>query len=370
MNSDSTQPRRVAVGMSGGVDSSVAAALMMRKGFEVIGLTMQIYDGSVVMPDEGRSGCFGPGESRDIAAAAAIAAKLGIPHHVIPLAREYNDTVLDYFRAEYLAGRTPNPCVVCNRTMKFGAMLDKALSRGIDFDFFATGHYVRVERDSPDEAVRLLRGVDPEKDQSYFLSQLSQQQLARLIFPLGTMHKQQVRQLAAELGLPELLEKPESQDFIESDDYSVLFAEKPPQPGKIVDGTGRVLGQHRGIPYYTIGQRKGLGIGGAGQPLFVTAIDRQANTVIVGTREELYADSMNVGNVKWIAGEAPGRQFKADVKIRQQHTPAPAGIDLSDDGRAAVIFDEAQMSITPGQTAVFYRGEQVLGGGTIVKSRL
>lgn len=369
MNTLSPNPRRVAVGMSGGIDSSVAAALMIQQGYDVVGITMQIYDGSVAMPDEGRSGCFGPGESRDIAAAAAIAEKLGIQHHVIPLASEYNDTVLDYFRSEYLAGRTPNPCVVCNRTMKFGAMLDKALDRGIDFNYFATGHYVRVENNSQSGKVKLLRGVDPEKDQSYFLSQLNQQQLSRLIFPLGSRYKHQVRKLAGEFGLPELLEKPESQDFIECDDYSVLFADKPPQPGNIIDGAGRILGQHRGIPYYTIGQRKGLGIGGAGQPLFVTAIERKTNSVIVGTREELYSDSMKVCNVSWIAGDAPGQKFKAHVKIRQQHNPAAAELEAFENGCTAVVFEQPQMSITPGQTAVFYDGEQVIGGGTISKSR-
>lgn len=364
MSANKTNIKRVAVGMSGGIDSTVAAALLQEKGYDVIGITMQIYDGKINIPDKGRSGCFGPGEVRDIEAAAAMAKKLGITHQTLPLANEYTTTVLDYFRREYLSGRTPNPCVLCNQKMKFGAMLVKAKELGIAFDAFATGHYVRLKRDS-NGIVHLLRGIDPEKDQSYFLSQLRQEQLQQLIFPLGNMTKTQVREKAAELGFHELIDKPESQDFIECEDYSVLFASTPPNPGPIVDANENVIGEHRGIIHYTIGQRKGLGISGMQEPLFVTRIDSCRNTLVVGTRDELFSSRLTVGKVNWIAGEPPVMPVSVNAKIRQQHKAAPARITPINDQTFCVDFKKPQMAITPGQTVVLYSKNEVIGGGTI-----
>lgn len=357
---------RIAVGLSGGIDSSMTAWLLKRQGFDVVGLTMQIWDGSIPLPDEGRSGCFGPGEARDIESAAAFAARLGIPHHVVPLAAEYRATVLDYFRTEYLAGRTPNPCVRCNRTMKFGFLLERARRLGVDFRFFATGHYARCDW-APDRGRFLLRrSVDAAKDQTYFLSHLDQAQLGTLILPLGGLTKDGVRALACEAGFPELAARPESQDFIEADDYGVLFGKGDARPGRMVDREGRILGEHRGIVHYTVGQRKGLGIGGAGDPYYVVALDAMTNTVVVGRRDELQATRVRAAAVNWIASaEPPPGPFRADCRIRQRHPGAPAAVTPDAAGGFEAVFDEPQFAVTPGQAAVLYDGDLVLGGGTI-----
>jgi tRNA-specific 2-thiouridylase len=359
----------VAVGLSGGVDSSIAAWLLQRHGYRVIGLTMQIWDGALALPDEGRSGCYGPGEARDIAAAQALARRLGIPHHVVPLAPEYAVEVLDYFRAEYLAGRTPNPCVRCNRTMKFGLMLERARAMGIVFDRFATGHYARVEHDPATGREWLRKSVDAAKDQTYFLSRLTQAQLAQVMFPLGGLAKPQVKGLAREIGWAEIADKDESQNFIESKDYGVLFQETGQTPGPIVDAGGRVVGQHRGVVHYTVGQRKGLGIGGAGEPLYVIRIDACANTVVVGTHADCFAGGLTAGDLNWIAAEPALKEpRRIRARIRQQHREAGALLTVRQEGGrvlARVAFDEPQMAVTPGQAVVFYEDDLVLGSGII-----
>lgn len=358
---------KVAIGLSGGVDSAVAAYLLTKAGVEVVALTMQIWDGSIPIPDEGRSGCYGPGEPRDIESARSIANRLGIPHHVIPLAREYADEVLGYFRAEYRAGRTPNPCVRCNRTLKFGLMQDRARELGITFDILATGHYATVGQEASNGRWTLSRAVDQAKDQTYFLSRLSQLQLSRVTFPLGTLRKDEVKALARELGWADVADKPESQNFIETRDYGVLFEHGDQQPGPIRDTAGTLLGQHRGIVHYTIGQRKGLGIGGTTDPLYVLRLDACTNTVIVGRRDELYRARMTVTDLNWIAlAQAPAEPLRTDIKIRQQHQAAPGLLVAGGSpGEVEVAFDEPQMSVTPGQVAVFYQGERVLGSGII-----
>jgi tRNA-specific 2-thiouridylase len=357
----------IAVGLSGGVDSSVAAWLLKQQGHTVIGLTMQIWDGSLPLADEGRSGCYGPGEPRDIEAARALAARLGITHHIVPLAPEYATEVLDYFREEYRAGRTPNPCVRCNRTMKFGLLLDRARAMGITFDKFATGHYARVDQESVSGRWQLRRSLDPAKDQTYFLSRLSQAQLSQVLFPLGGMTKPEVKAIAREIGWDDVADKPESQNFIESKDYGVLFSDQEQNPGPIVDAAGKVLGQHRGIVHYTVGQRKGLGLGGTADPLYVIRLDACSNTVVVGTHSDLFSSRLTALDMNWVSlATTPLEPRRIHAKIRQQHKEAPATIQTgSTDGAVEALFDEPQMSITPGQVVVFYDNDLVLGSGII-----
>jgi tRNA-specific 2-thiouridylase len=358
----------VAVGLSGGVDSSVTAHLLQREGYRVVGLTMQIWDGSLAIPDEGRSGCYGPGEARDIEAARNLAHRLGIPHHVISLAPEYTTEVLDYFRQEYASGRTPNPCVRCNRSMKFGLLLERARAQGIAFDVFATGHYARVEQDRDSGRWVLLRAVDRAKDQSYFLSRLSQDQLRQVRFPLGHLTKPEVKAIAREIGWDDVADKQESQNFIESKSYGVLFGQGEQKPGPLVDTHGKVLGQHQGIVHYTVGQRKGLGLGGTSEPLYVVRIEACSNTVVVGPQSELFRNRLTAADLNWIAlPECPEAPRRIQAKIRQQHHEAEATLGLLRDqpGRAEVVFPEPQMSVTPGQTVVFYDEDRVLGSGII-----
>lgn len=359
----------VAVGLSGGVDSSIAAHLLKEAGYTLVGLTMQIWDGRIPISDEGLSGCFGPGEERDIAAARALAKRLDIPHHIVPLAAEYADDILSYFRQEYSSGRTPNPCVRCNRSMKFGMLLQKARAMGIAFDRFATGHYARVEQDPATGRHLLLRARDQRKDQSYFLARLSQPQLAEVIFPLGNLTKEDVKSLARTIGWVDVANKDESQNFIESKNYGVLFDGMPSRTGPIVDMAGHVLGQHQGIIHYTIGQRRGLGLGGTGNPYYVVRLDACTNTVIVGQHCDLFSPSLMAGSVNWIAlADPPVSPIRVHAKIRQQHQEAPATLSAYQCASATLIdlvFDKPQMAITPGQTVVCYDGDRVLCSATI-----
>ncbi len=355
----------MAIGLSGGVDSAVAAWRLQRAGWQVTGLTMSIWDGSVPIPNAGRSGCFGPGEARDLEAAQNVAARLGIEHRVVPLAPEYRQVVLDYFREEYLAGRTPNPCVRCNQQMKFGFLLEQARQLGVEFDRFATGHYARVGFDEANGRWQLRRGVDADKDQSYFLARLDQAQLAGLVFPLGELRKEEVKVLARAQGWADLAEKEESQDFIECDDYSVLFRPGDAPPGEFVTRDGKVLGRHRGIFHYTIGQRKGLELGGGGPPWYVLEIDAARNRVIVGPKADLSARGLTAGDLNWVGRAGPPEQpFRGQIQIRQRHRAAPATITASG-GWLQAEFDEPQLAVTPGQLAVFYAGDVVLAAGTI-----
>jgi tRNA-specific 2-thiouridylase len=364
----STERKSVAVGLSGGVDSSIAAWLLKQDGWQVTGVTMSIWDGSVPIPDLGLSGCFGPGEVRDLEAAKEISARIGIEHRVIDLAGQYQKTVLDYFREEYLAGRTPNPCVRCNQRMKFGFLLEAARAQGVEFEKFATGHYARVRFDEASARWQLMRGKDESKDQSYFLSRLKQEQLRDLVFPLGELRKGEVKEIARELGWADLAEKDESQDFIECDDYSVLFHKGDAKPGDFVTRDGTVLGRHRGIIHYTIGQRKGLELGGGGTPWYVLEIDAPRNRVVVGPQAELQTRELAAGELNWVAWAGPPEKpIRCGVQIRQRHRAAPATVLAEANGCVKATFDEPQLSVTPGQIAVFYDGATVLASGTIEK---
>jgi tRNA-specific 2-thiouridylase len=360
--------RTVAVGMSGGVDSAVTAWLLKEQGYGVVGLTMSIWDPKHPLISAKQSACYGPGEAEDIAAAQATAERLGIPHHTVPLIEEYERWVLDEFRSQHLAGCTPNPCALCNPKMKFGLLPIRARELGIRFDRFATGHYARIAHDAPAGRFRLLRGVDPAKDQSYFLARLTQAQLAEVLFPLGGKTKTEVRELARRAGLGALTEKPESQDFFEGDDISVLFNGAGTTPGPIVDESGRALGQHRGIIHYTVGQRDGLGIA-MGVKVYVKAIRAATNTLVVAPREGVFSGSCRVSGLQWVAGEPPDASRPLTARLRYRHPGVATRLSfLPDGGTADLRFAEPQFAVTPGQMAALYDGDEVLGGGWIAKT--
>ncbi len=363
----SSKNKTIAVGMSGGVDSTIAAYLLKEQGYNVVGVTMSIWDNSIDIPDLGKSGCYGPGEKKDIEFAASMAKKLGIRHEVIDLSKEYKDTVIKYFCSEYTCGKTPNPCVMCNQKVKFGFLMQRTLELGINYDHFATGHYVRTEFDEKRKRYLLKKAIDPSKDQSYFLSYLKQEQLEKLIFPLGEKTKVEIKELARELGFNEVADKDESQDFIETDDYSVLFDKGDIKEGDFVDLDGKKLGRHKGIIHYTIGQRKGLGIsGGNSGVLYVLRIDADTNTVVVGPEQYLFSDTLTATGINWIGIPSLTSTMDVKAKIRQQHKESEASIspvDMSHD--VTVKFASPQRAITPGQTVVFYDGDVLIGGGVI-----
>jgi len=355
---------KVAVAMSGGVDSSVAAALLKEKGYEVIGVTMKVWDGETLPANGTRHACYGPGEEEDLEDARKVAQVLGIPLNIFNLRQEYKIEVLDYFCHEYLSGRTPNPCIRCNRRVKFDALLEKARDTGIEFDYFATGHYARVEHDESRSRYLLKKAKDMAKDQSYFLFALSQEQLSNSLFPLGNHTKEEVRKMARDLELG-IDDKLESQDFF-AGDYSSLLG-KVARPGPILNKEGEILGEHRGIPFYTIGQRKGLAISSK-EPLYVTAIDQEKNVIVVGPKEEVYGDELVAMELNWIAIQELSRPVDVKAKIRYLHKEAEAMVIPLDEDKVHVKFKEPQMAITPGQAVVFYDDDIVIGGGAIERA--
>jgi len=346
--------------MSGGVDSSVAAALLKERDHEVIGATMRIWAGEP-FPEGTHHGCYGPGEKEDIEDTQRVAEVLGIPLYIFDLREEYKTEVLDYFCCEYMQGRTPNPCVRCNRRVKFNALVKKILHQGISFDYFATGHYASVDYQESLRRYVIKKARDTRKDQSYFLFSLSQEQLSYSLFPLGNLTKEEVRQIARSLGLG-VENKLESQNFISGGYSSVI--KSPAQPGPIVDGQGNTLGQHRGIQFYTIGQRKRLGVTSKA-PLYVTAIEPEKNTIVVGTKQDLYSDELFATELNWVAIEELTFPIDVKAKIRYHHVEAEARITPFNKDKVLVQFREPQLSITPGQAVVFYNGDLVIGGGTI-----
>ncbi len=375
-------PKKIAVGLSGGVDSAVAAALLVEEGHSVVGITMKIWSGTISIPASAKEACYGPGEAEDVAACEELCIKLGIEYKAIDLCAEYEKRVLEYFRKEYLAGRTPNPCIVCNSELKFGFLTERAQELGLDFEYFATGHYARIGKGTEGRP-RLRAALDPAKDQSYFLYKLGPEILAKVLFPLGELTKPQVRELARRYGL-ELADKPESQDFIAGGDYSALFADQSPESGDIVDAEGRVLGRHRGLPFYTIGQRRGLGIGASAgasasasasteagcadsEALYVVGLDAARNRVIVGPNSGLFADGLVASDFRFYAGSDAGEApFKGFAKVRQNQKPVACSFEPGAEGACRVSFDDSQRALAPGQSIVIYDVEGfVLGGGII-----
>lgn len=351
---------RVVVAMSGGVDSSVAAALLMEQGYDVVGVMLRLW--SDVDNGSGPTNrCCALDSQYN---AERVAEILGIPFYLINVASEFKRHVVDYFKTEYVAGKTPNPCVECNRRIRFGTLLRRAMA--LKAGFLASGHYARIR--FHDGRYQLLRGRDRHKDQSYALHVLGQFQLAHVLFPVGGFTKDQVREIARQRGLP-MAERRDSQDlcFVADGDYGRFLSERMPEsvrPGPILDSAGRVLGEHRGLVHYTIGQRKGLGISGPAR-LYVLALDSTENAVIVGTADELGRDVCFAQRVNWVAGEPPNKSFEATAQIRYRAHDALVKATVVDDDTAYVEFYQIQRDITPGQAIVFYQDEVVLGGGTI-----
>lgn len=362
---DNGGDKKVLVAMSGGVDSSVAAMLLKRAGYRPIGITMRLWvdPESEEAAGDQQQGCCSLGAVND---ARRVADLLEIPHYILNMKDLFYNTVVSNFTAEYLKGRTPNPCVECNRHLKFSALLEKAAGLGIDL--IATGHYVRNVYDADEDLYRLYCGKDRHKDQSYMLYMLGQNELARVLFPLGDLTKKQVRELAETAKLP-VADKAESQEicFIPDNDYHRFLEREFPaamKPGDIVSPEGELLGRHRGIAFYTVGQRKGLGLTSP-RPLYVIRIDVEQNRLVAGFGEELYSSGLMATDLSYVRGEAASEPLEITVKIRYRAPAVQAMLYPPLSGLAKVIFETPQKAITPGQSAVFYCDEEVIGGGII-----
>lgn len=350
------------VAMSGGVDSSGAAALLQKAGYTCDGATLRLYDNEAVGLS-GESTCC---SVDDVADARSVAYRLGMRFYVFNDTEAFRTEVMDRFVAEYCAGRTPNPCIDCNRCMKFGVLLERALSLG--YDYLATGHYARVGYDEKTGRHLLLRGRDRHKDQSYVLYQLTQHQLAHLLLPVGEYDKPRIRALAAEEGLLNA-EKPDSQDicFVPDGDYTAFlrrYGKVELTPGDFVDKDGRVLGRHKGLPCYTTGQRKGLGVS-ANKHVYVVRKNAADNTILLGDEADLYTSSLTAGRVNWISVENPAAALRVTAKTRYSQQEVDATAEPLPDGRMRVVFDAPQRAVTAGQAVVLYQGDVVVGGGTI-----
>ena len=352
--------KRAVIAMSGGVDSSVAAGLLVEQGYEVIGITMRLWTEEDPEAARHHKRCCSVEDTADARAAADV---LGVRHYVLNLEREFQADVVDHFVAEYSRGRTPNPCLTCNDRVKFRPLLEHAIA--LEADYLATGHYVRVRHGDQAE---LLRAVDPDKDQSYVLYTLGQAELSRTLFPVGEYPKADIRNLAQEWSLPNA-DKPDSVDicFIPSGDYRAFVRDRVPvMAGEIVDLDGETVGQHEGIVDYTVGQRRGLPARGGEEPLFVVNVDADENRVVVGPQSELMATDLIADELTWVSGEPPAPGADVQARIRYRAVPAAATVEVAGE-TATVRFEKPQRAVTPGQAVVLYDGERVLGGGTIVE---
>ncbi len=357
--------KKVVVGMSGGVDSSVAAYLLQKQGYEVIGVTMQIWQEETCEVQEENGGCCGLSAAED---ARRVSECLGIRHYVMNFRKEFRQNVIDYFVREYLRGRTPNPCIACNRYVKWESLLKRSMEIGADY--IATGHYARIDRlENGRYAIR--HSVTASKDQTYALYSLTQEQLAHTLMPVGEYEKDEIRRLAEELGLP-VAHKPDSQEicFVPDHDYAAFIDRETGgrvEPGNFVDVEGRVLGPHKGITHYTVGQRKGLGLA-MGRPVFVTEIRPETREVVIGENEDIFRKRLLADHVTFMSVPEIRGEVRAMAKIRYNHGGAECVLRKVGQDLIEVIFESPQRAITPGQAVVFYDGDYVLGGGTIVNS--
>ena len=356
--------KKVVVGMSGGVDSSVAACLLKEQGYDVIGVTMQIWQEEDPEQVEENGGCCGLSAVDD---ARRVAWSLGIPYYVMNFRKEFKESVMDYFVDEYLHGHTPNPCIACNRYVKWEALLERSMEIGADF--IATGHYARVMQ-LPNGRYTIQNSVTAAKDQTYALYNLTQEQLSRTLMPVGAYTKDEIRQIAEDHGL-EVAKKKDSMEicFIPDNDYAGFIersVDHVPGPGNFVDKDGNILGRHKGITHYTVGQRKGLNLA-MGRPVFVTEIRPETGEVVIGDNEDVFSDRLVCGNVNWMAVDGlHGEEKTVMAKIRYSHKGAPCVIRELPDGTVECRFETAQRAITPGQAVVFYENDYVFGGGTIL----
>ncbi|MCD8075263.1 MAG: tRNA 2-thiouridine(34) synthase MnmA [Lachnospiraceae bacterium] len=355
--------KRVVVGMSGGVDSSVAAYLLKEAGYDVVGVTMEIWPQDTEEEASANGGCCGMRAAED---AARVAQKIGIPHYVMNFREEFREKVIHYFMEEYLAGRTPNPCIACNRYVKWESLLHRSLQIGADY--IATGHYARIEQ-LPNGRYAIRRSVTAAKDQTYALYNLTQEQLAHTLMPVGAYDKPAIRAIAEEIGLT-VAHKPDSQEicFVPDQDYAGFIEKNStrpvPPPGNFVTARGEILGRHRGITHYTIGQRKGLNLS-LGHPVFVTEIRPETNEVVIGEAQDVFSDHLYCDHLNYMSVPAFADGMRVTAKIRYNHAGAPATVRRVGDDCAEVLFDEPVRAVTPGQAVVFYDGDSVAGGGTI-----